>query len=248
MRGETQLAKGGYARQRKRPSVPLLIGIVLLHIAALYGLARAFAPDLTASVERSVISSFTVTVTSPPEPPPPENQPEPDEGSQGEPGKEAVPKPVTAQPPPKPLAKPSPAPRASSTGTANNSGAREAGDGTGAAGSGLGTGSGNRGSGQGGIAVSKPSVRSGELNTASDFPVPEGGRRSRFGKSVTVVFTVTTDGRAKNCSVARSDVDAQTTGLVCGLVAQKIRFNPARDANGNPVEARYGYRVDFRGR
>ncbi len=242
------MAKGSYASRKRRPSVPLLIAIILLHLAALYGLARAFAPDLTASVERSVISSFTVTVTAPPEPPPPENQQEPDEGAQGDPSKNAVPKPVTAQPPPIPLATPSPAPRASSTGSANNSGARESGDGTGAAGSGLGTGSGNRGSGRGGIAVSKPSVRSGELNTARDFPVPEGGRRTRFGKSVTVVFTVTTDGRSKNCSVARSGVDAQTTGLVCDLVERKIRFNPARDANGNPVEARYGYRVDFTGR
>ncbi|MEL6876716.1 MAG: energy transducer TonB [Pseudomonadota bacterium] len=242
------MANGAYAARRRRPRWLLLVTIVLLHVAALYGLARAFAPDLTASVERSVISTFSVTVTSPPEPPPPENQPEPDEGAQGDPGKEAVPKPVTAQPPDIPIASPSPAPRTSSTGTASSAGAQEAGDGTGAAGSGLGTGSGNRGSGQGGIAVSKPSVRSGELNTASDFPVPEGGRRTRFGKSVTVAFTVTTDGRARNCSVMRSSVDAETTSLVCGLVARKIRFNPARDANGQPVEARYGYRVDFRGR
>ncbi|WP_298471637.1 energy transducer TonB [uncultured Erythrobacter sp.] len=239
--------KGYTSRLRRRPSWPLLAAIVLFHIAVFYGLARAFAPDFTSTVEREVVSAFTVTITAPPDPPPPENEPEPDEGAQGAPGEEAVPQPVTA-PSPRIERKPEPRPRASSTGTANRSGAREAGDGTGAAGSGDGTGSGNRGGGQGGVAVTKPSVRSGSLNTASDFPVPPGGRETRFGKSVTVAFTVTTDGRARNCSVARSSVDAETTALVCGLVAEKIRFNPATDRSGNPVEARYGYRVDFRQR
>lgn len=237
-----------YSRLRKRPSWPLLVAIVLLHIVVAYGLARALAPDLTRSVEREITSGFTVTVTTPPAPPPPENDPQSDEGAQGAPGEEAVPKPVTALPPRIPPPEPSPRPRASSTGISNRSGAREAGEGTGAAGDGLGTGSGNRGGGQGGVAVTKPSVRSGNLNTASDFPVPPGGRGTRFGRSVTVVFTVTTDGRARNCSVARSSVDAETTAIVCGLVAEKIRFNPARDANEQPVEARYGYRVDFRRR
>lgn len=240
-------AKRYTSRLRRRPSWPLLAAILLLHIAVAYGLARALAPDFTTSVEREVVSAFTVTITAPPDPPPPENEPEPDEGAQGAPGKEAVPQPVTA-PSPRIERTPEPRPRASSTGTANRSGARESGEGTGAAGSGDGTGSGNRGGGQGGVAVTKPSVRSGALNTASDFPVPPGGRETRFGKSVTVAFTVTTDGRARNCSVARSSVDAETTALVCGLVAQKIRFNPARDRNGEPVEARYGYRVDFRQR
>ncbi|MEM7666064.1 MAG: hypothetical protein AAF250_09440 [Pseudomonadota bacterium] len=239
---------GRYSRLRKRPSWPLLVLIVLFHILVAYGLARALVPDLTASVERTVVSGFTVTITAPPDPPPPENEPEPDEGAQGAPGEEAVPAPVTAPSPRVPPPTPTPRPQASSTGTETRSGAREAGDGTGAAGSGPGTGSGNRGGGQGGVAVTKPSVRSGNLNTASDFPVPPGGREARFGKSVTVAFTVTTDGRARNCSVARSSVDAETTALVCGLVAEKIRFNPARDRNGNAVEARYGYRVDFRRR
>jgi protein TonB len=77
--------------------------------------------------------------------------------------------------------------------------------------------------------------------------VPEGGRQARFGKRVIVLFTVTTDGRARDCSVAQSNVDAAATALVCPLVIRKIRFNPARRSDGTPVEARYGYRVDFTG-
>ena len=230
-----------YANTRRRPRPALIVLIVLFHVAALYGLTLAFAPNIVASVQESVVSAFTVTITAPPEP-----EPEPDAGATGEQGREAVPKPVTAPPPKLPVPKNTPVPRASSTGAANTSGARDSGDGTGAAGSGSGTGSGNGGVGQGGGIATKPSVRSGELNQARDFPVPEGGRQARYGKSVTVIFTVTAEGRARDCSVANSQVDAETTARVCPLVMEKIRFNPATRADGTAVEARYGYRVDFR--
>lgn len=238
---------GNFLNRKRRPRPALVVALVLGHLLVLYGLAKALAPDFTGEIEDSVVSTFTVTVTAPPDPPePPPAPPQPDEGAQGDPGKRATPKPTTAPVVNRPS--PKPAPRATSTGRANTSGARESGEGTGAAGTGDGTGSGRGGSGTGnGVAV-KPSVRSGELNTASDFPVPDGGRQSRFGKSVTVVFTVQPDGRATNCSVARSGVDAQTTARVCPLVMEKIRFNPATTADGRAVPARYGYRVDFNAR
>ena len=237
--------KRGYQGKPRGPRWPLLTGIVIFHILALYGLARFLAPEFTASVEREVTNAFTVTVVTTPEEP--ETPPEPDEGAAGSPGEEAVPQPVTA--PNTPIVRnPEPRPQASSTGTAQRSGARETGDGTGAEGEGVGTGSGNGGSGQGnGIAV-RPSVRSGSLDLRRDFPIPEGGREKRFGTAVTVIFTVTTDGRARNCTVTRSTADAESTALVCGLVIEKIRFNPAQNRAGEAVEARYGYRVDFRER
>lgn len=234
-----------YQGKPKGPRWPLIVLIVLFHMAVLYGLARFLAPDITASVEREVLDGLTVIVTTPD--PDPVTEPEPDEGAAGAPGEDAVPQPVTA-PTSRIERNPEPRPQASSTGSETRSGARDAGDGTGAEGAGLGTGSGNDGGGQGnGVAV-RPSVRSGSLDPRRDFPVPEGGRAARFGTSVTVVFTVTTDGRARNCSVANSSADAETTVLVCGLVIEKIRFNPARTRAGDAVEARYGYRVDFRER
>lgn len=243
--------KSGYQGKPKRPRWPLLACIVVFHVLALYGLTRLLAPEFTASVERDVVSAFTVTITTPEDqlPDPPEAEPEPDEGAAGDPGKEAVPQPVTA--PKAPIqTRPSPLPQARSTGTARSSGARDEGEGTGAQGPGDGTGSGRSGSGQGnGNAIAqRPSVRSGSLDVRRDFPVPEGGRRTRFGTSVTVVFTVTTDGRARNCSVRSTSADAASTALVCGLVMEKIRFNPARTVAGDLVEAQYGYRVDFRER
>ena len=248
----------GYSGVRRRPK-PWLIGLIVLgHVVGFYLLARALVPEFTSAVERDVSSALTVVVTAPeeeepdPPPPPPEPDPEPDEGEQGAPGKKATPREEKA-PEPKIKITEKPAPKASSTGAANSSGAKEEGEGTGAAGSGDGTGSGNSGTGRGGggpdlVPVTKPSVRSGELNTARDFPVPEGGRKTRFGKEVIVFLTVAKDGTSKNCSVRKSSVDAMTSSLVCGLVAKKIRFNPATNKAGEPVEARYGYRVEFSGR
>lgn len=232
----------GFRRQRRRPSLPLLAGIVLLHIAALYGLARALAPDITASVEQQVVSAFMVTITAPPAPPPPENRPEPDEGAQGDPGRDAVPQPVTQPSPPRDLKPAPPRPRASSTGTANRSGAAEAGEGTGAAGIGLGTGSGNSGGGRGGVAVTKPVHISGSIDNACDFPVPLGGREARRGTEVIVRVTVGTDGRARNCSVYRPSPDPEADRITCQLVESRLGFRPATDGEGNPVAAPFYWR------
>ena len=230
-----------YPAEPRRPRWRLVALIILFHIAALYGLARALAPDITAAVEDTVVEAFTVTVATPPDPPPPENQPEPDEGAQGAPGKEAVPQPVTA-PSPRVRPSPSPVPQASSTGTANQSGARDAGAGTGAAGSGTGTGSGNSGGGQGGVAVSKPVHVSGSISNARDYPTPPGGREVRRGTEVIVRVIVGVDGRARNCSIYRASPDPEADRITCQLVESRLGFRPATDARGNPVAAPYYWR------
>jgi len=242
------MAQGQFSTKRKKLNWKLVVLIALLHVAALAGLARLLAPDFTASVIESAASIVTIDVgpIEEPEAEPSISPPQPDEGAAGEEGREATAREVTA--PQQPIPRPSPAPRTASTGTANQSGARQQGEGTGAGGAGDGTGSGRRGSGTGGAVAVGPSVRSGALNEARDFPIPEGGRRARLGRSVTVHFIVTTDGRARNCTVANTQVDAATTARVCPLVIERIRFNPATTAEGTPVEARYGYRVDFRAR
>ena len=190
------MARGAYTKKRKKLNWKLIVLIGLLHIAALAGLARLLAPEFTASVIETATSVVTVNVRTYEEPDvePSIAPPQPDEGAAGEEGRQATPRAVVA--PEQPLPRPSPAPRASSTGAANQSGAREQGDGTGAGGAGNGTGSGRRGSGAGGAVAVGPSIRSGELDQARDFPIPEGGRQTRIGRSVTVHFTVTTGGRA----------------------------------------------------
>lgn len=237
-------SENGRFETRRRPlSWPLVAGIVLLHLAALYGLARAFAPQITASVESQVTSAFSIT--APPDPPPPPNASQPDQGAQGDPGREAVAQPVTSPPPRKPLKQGKPLPRAASTGSASQSGAAAAGDGTGAAGSGLGTGSGNSGSGRGGGAATKPVHISGSIDNARDFPVPPGGRTARRGTQVIVRVIVGTDGRARGCAIVRASLDAEADRLTCRLVESRLGFRPARDAGGNPVAAAFYWRQQW---
>ncbi|MBD3728330.1 MAG: TonB family protein [Sphingomonadales bacterium] len=233
--GETKFSS---TRRRVKPGTLALI--VLFHVVMLYGIAKAFAPGFTASVEREVLSTFTVTITAPPDPPK-ENEPQPDEGAAGEQGKQAVPKPVTAEKPKIKLKQDKPVPRASSTGAADSSGAKASGEGTGASGSGNGTGSGNGGGGQGGVPVTKPVKIAGDINSARDFPVPAGGRQARFGNQVVVYMTVGTDGRASNCRVTKPSGDAEADRIVCQLAVERFRFKPAMDANGNPVASTYGW-------
>lgn len=240
----TEPARVRFTDSRRRPRWWLVALIVLAHLLAFYGLVRAFAPDAVRSVERTVLSTINVTITAPP-PPPPAAEPEPDEGAAGAPGRKAVPKPVTAPTPRIPATNPIPVPRASSTGAASSSGARNSGAGTGAAGSGEGTGSGRGGGGQGGVAVTKPVKIAGDINSAADFPVPPGGRQTRFGTSVTVYMTVDTDGRASNCRVVRPSPDAEADAIVCRLAEQRFRFRPATDSEGNPVAATYGWRQEW---
>jgi protein TonB len=229
---------------RRRPRWWVIALVAMGHLLAFYGLVRAFAPDTVASVERSVLSTFNVTITAPP-PPPPQAQNLPDEGAAGKQGKQAVPKPVTAPTPRIPVERPTSVPRASSTGSANSSGAGDSGAGTGAAGSGEGAGSGRGGGGQGGVAVTKPVKIAGDINSASDFPVPPGGRQARFGTSVTVYMTVNSDGRASNCRVVRPSPDPEADAIVCQLAEQRFRFRPARDSEGSPVAATYGWRQEW---
>ena len=234
-----------------RTRLGVVVLVALLHLVAIAGLIRAFTPDIAAKVVASVLSTFNVTVITPPPPPPPPPPPsrsEKEAGDEGSAGKKAVAKAIKAPQPQIPIST-KPAPQASSTGSANTSGAANQDNGTGAGRNGDGTGAGGNGTGTGGgSAVSKPSVRSGEINDSRDFPVPPGGRQTRFGKSVTVMFTVTTDGRARGCAVSSSSVDAETTARVCPLVTQRIRFNPAKRADGTLLEARYGYIVRFTAR
>ena len=232
-----------FSTTKQRPNAWIIAAIVLIHLGIFYVLIRSLAPNAVASVERTVVSAFTVTVSAPPEETP-VVEPEPDEGAQGDPGEEAVPKPVTAPTPRRPLREDPPQPKASSTGTETTSGATRSGDGTGAAGSGLGTGAGRGGSGQGGVAATKP-VLVQSITDVRAFPIPPGGREARIGKSVIVRLMVSAQGRVTACSIYRPSPFPQTDAKVCDLAFQQVRFEPARDAAGNAVPAPFYYQQRF---
>ena len=232
-----------FSTTKQRPNPWVIVAIMLIHLGIFYVLLRSLAPSAVAGVERTVVSAFTVTVTAPEEETP-VVEPEPDEGAQGDPGKEAVPQPVTAPTPKRPVRQDMPVPRASSTGTADTSGATRAGEGTGAAGSGEGTGAGRGGGGQGGVAATKP-VLTQSITNSSAFPIPPGGREARIGKSVIVRLMVSAQGRVTSCTVHRPSPFPETDAKVCELSYQQIRFEPARDAQGNAVAAPFYYQQRF---
>ena len=231
-----------YAQTKKRLNPWVIALIALIHLGLFYLLVRALAPTAVSGVERSVVSAFTVTVSTPEEKPEP-TEPEP-EGAQGDPGREAVPDAVTAPEPERRMREDPPAPRASSTGTANTAGATDQGQGTGRSGTGEGTGSGEGGGGQGGGAATKP-VLTRAITDASAFPVPPGGRQARIGQSVIVRLTVSSQGRATRCSIYRPSPFPETDAAVCRLALDQLRFEPARDASGNPVAATFHYQQRF---
>ena len=226
--------------------------VVVLHVLAVAGLIRAFAPDAPAELAERATALVSVTFSTPPPPPPPpepvpreEPSVQPEEGAAAPEAPQAVPRPIAAPVPRMEFPPPVVVPPAASPGTANTSGAGERGTGTGAGGEGSGTGSGRGGSGQGGIAVTAPVKVAGEINDARDYPVPAGGREIRRGHHVIVHMTVGVDGRARNCRVVEPSPDPEADRITCRLAQERFRFRPARDAQGEPVEAPYGWRQDW---
>ncbi len=216
----------------------VIVLVALLHVAALLGLIRAFAPDFTAQVAKTVLSTFSVTVVTPPPAPEPSKEPE-RAGAAAEAGKKAVAREVKADKPKVDLAK-APAPKAASTGSANASGAKDAGAGTGAGGQGSGTGSGTGGNGSGGGLTRKVEKIAGAINSAKDYP--RDTRELRKDDYVIVAITVSAEGKPTACRIVRPSKDAQANAITCTLAMQRFRFKPATDVQGNPVASTYGWR------
>ncbi|HSG35483.1 MAG TPA: energy transducer TonB [Sphingomonadaceae bacterium] len=241
---EPQTAPAKY-RTRKKPRWGLLVLVVLGHVLALIGLVHVFAPRFAAATREEILVVFdrVVAITVPEDPP----APSPDEGAAAEEGREASAREVSAPIVPVP-ARPVVAPPVSSTGTEANSGAADAGAGTGAGGDGTGTGSGNAGTGPGaGCGISSRPVKiAGDIRSASDFPIPPGGRQARFGTSVTIALTVARDGRPTSCRIHTPSPFPETDQRTCELAMQRFRFCPATDAQGNAVVGTYGWRQEFR--
>ncbi len=215
--------------------------VALLHLAAVFGLLRAFAPDFSTRAVDQVLSTFTVTITAPPPTaePPPVPSAKPSQGNAAEAGRKATPAPTVVPPARIPLPRP-PAPLASSSGVAITSGASASGAGTGGGGAGSGTGNGRSGSGDGAGAVKLAEKIAGEINSARDYP--RESRALRIGDYVIVAMTVGTDGRASNCHVVRASRDPQAGAITCRLAETRFRFRPASDSQGRPVTSVYGWR------
>ena len=235
------MAKADFSTPRPL-RIGLIVLIALIHVAAFFGLMRAFAPGVVDQAVEKVTSAIFVTITAPtptptPPPPPPRASTEREQGAEGAAGKKAKPREETA-PEGRIVISEKPAPKASSTGTENRSGASQ-GEGTGAGNTGSGTGAGGEGSGQGGGIAAKAEKIAGDINSARDYDRKT--RDLRLGKSVTVAITVGVDGNPKGCRVVRPSPDDAANRTTCDLAMKRFRFRPATNRAGQPVESVYGW-------
>ena len=196
-----------------------LIAVAAIH-AGLLALLLSQHERETAAAQPTETS--LIEIIEPPQPP----KAKPREAA-GAAGKRAEPSEVVSPPSKLPASTPVAAAPVAGAGASPTSGAASAGTGTGAGGSG--TGAGGRGSSAQWI--------SGGLR---DSDYPRDALRERLGGTVSVRFTVLTTGRIADCRVTRSSGNGSLDSTTCRLLTERLRFRPATDAAGQPVESRLG--------
>jgi protein TonB len=214
--------------------------VALLHALLAYAFIVGLGVDVAAKLSREL---KTFDVREQPPAPPPEPIPAParndkPEGAASPVSLESRPSPVVAPPPAIRLNAPTPivtTPKATPVPEGNDRTAGMAdteGPGTGAGGQGIGLGSGGRGDGGGGGAVGAQRV-SGAISGVRDYP--RSARRAGIEGSVSVRFTIETDGRTSGCRVTRSSGNADLDETTCRLIELRFLYRPARDSQGRPV-------------
>jgi protein TonB len=99
-------------------------------------------------------------------------------------------------------------------------------------GAGSGQGSGT-GAGDGSGTAATPPLR--VAGALGDRDYPRGARR--IGGTVAIAFRVRGDGRVDGCRVIASSGSSVLDELTCDLVEKRFRYRPARDAEGQAVDA-----------
>lgn len=230
-------------RQQNNERIRAAIGVVALHALLGYAFVTGLGVQFVQGVTQN-LKVFDIAVEPPPPPIEDEAPAKTDapEGAAAPPNLRAKPSPVVAPPPkveikvPPPIvAAPTPGPGSDSSAGA----ADKAGPGTGAGGEGAGTGSGGEGSGAGGGIGARARLVKGRI-TNSDYP--RAAADANAGGSVTVRFTIGTDGSVRGCTIMKSSGRADLDGTTCRLIEKRFRYKPARDAQGRLVESVTGWR------
>ncbi len=223
-----------------RDRIKASLGVVALHAVLGYALITGLAFD----VGRTLSEGLRIFDVQQILPPPLEEQPAPkaagtqEEGAAAPPNLKSEATPVVAPPPkirlevPPPLVSaPLPTPRPGNDPTAGASTVKAPGTGSGGEGSGTGSGGSGTGPGGGGGGTRAQLERGKLLN--EDYP----RRAIRAGAegTVSVRFTVGTDGRVGGCRVTRSSGNADLDSTTCRLIEKRFRYKPATDADGKPV-------------
>ena len=222
--------------------------VALIHAALGYALLTGLGVTPTPA---EIAKPLTfLDFTEPPEPPAtpmlPEPAPKPTEraadpeGAAAPPALKNTPTPVVAPPPEVKLPVPPPLPASPlpGTGTAPNPGAAPVdGPGTGRGGEGEGLGAGRFGNGTGGGGAGgvaeEPRYVAGDIQ-ASDAP-----RGLNLGQPRFVGFRllIGRDGSVRSCRIIRSSGIGALDAATCAAAVRRLRWQPARDTAGRPVEA-----------
>ena len=93
-----------------------------------------------------------------------------------------------------------------------------------------------------GIACDR-SASSGMASYFSDADYPRSAIRKGEEGTVEFCLTVGRDGLVQDCAILSSSGFADLDETTCRIARERIRFTPAHDARGNPVEDRASGRV-----
>ena len=223
------------------------VGAAIASIAVMAALGLALLFGLRVTVQHAADQVMTLfEVPPPPPPPPPSDQPSANpaatrSGAASEPARKAKAAPIIVPKPVVPIPAPSIAVSLISgvSGAAPAPGATETdGPGSGAAGEGDGDGSGASGTGAG-AGLARPSLRLSGAITNRDYPAK--ARRANAQGVVAVTYIAGIDGRAHDCTIARSSGNDALDAQTCALIEKRFRFRPARDAAGRPVAETRGW-------
>lgn len=218
--------------------------VALVHAAAFYLLLAKGVVDVAPAAEALKLFDVREVPADPVPDKASERQAPKPEGAASPANRRARPKPVVAPPPvirvePPPVA----APPVAAAGPDASAGAAEVeGPGTGSGGMGTGLGSGSGGSGTGGGGGMRARWVSGRIK---DSDYPRSASAAEVGGTVVVHFDVGADGRVSNCRIAESSGDPSLDATTCRLIEKRFRYEPARDARGEPVEDVAGWKQDW---
>jgi periplasmic protein TonB len=183
------------------------------------------------AIERLETFDIRMPEVPPPPPPPPPQREQEEAGSPAAPRASPIvaPQPEVQLPTDQTIA----AASEPGTGAASTAGQGGTGTGTGAGGAGMGV-----GAGAGAGTAGRPARLIRNLTNADYRPLT--GDRIRRG-SAALALRVDQGGRVDSCRVIRSSGDTTVDSGICPLVTQRLRFDPARDAQGRPVPYSVNY-------
>jgi protein TonB len=84
--------------------------------------------------------------------------------------------------------------------------------------------------------VASPATPKGRGNGISEDDYPDASRRAEEQGVVRVTYTVGTNGSVTACSVTKPSGFPRLDEATCKVIQRRWRFNPAKDAAGQPIE------------